>query len=87
MAAYLRCSITGEGVSPYWLSNKDAEIAKGSSELLVVDSFTGAGAPWFPRQPGLARRRAVMDGQWRGYVGLRVERLMAEFHAAIRTAT
>lgn len=83
MAAYLRCSVTGDGVSPYWLNEKDTEAAKGSSELLVVDSFAGAGAPWFPRQPGLARRRAVMDGQWPGYVGLRVERLISQFLAEI----
>lgn len=83
MAAYLRCSVTGEGVSPYYLDAEDAEEARGSSELLVVDSWTGAGAPWFPRRHSL-RRGPVLDGQRATFNERRVERLIAEFHAACR---
>lgn len=83
MTAYLRCTVTGDGVGPCYLDDHDAVEAAASSEFLQVETRMAGGNPWFPRQHGL-RRGVVVDGQWSSYVALKLDRLEREFLAAVR---
>lgn len=72
MAAYLRCSVTGEVVSACHLDDADAERALGTSELLRVDS-RWAGDAHFPRRAGIGRQ-VVRDVSWPTAAGQRLGR-------------